>query len=130
VKIVHFQMKPFSNCYFRLRVHLNDDIQQHRIACVHRVVVRWDPCGDVVDDPPGDQIGSINLCAEGPLVVVSMNREVRKLWVVEVSVSRGSGRRKHMYSQDVDRIHRCLAGDNSQKVHRSSNELHTTAQKI
>ena len=61
---------------------------------------------------------------------MSVNREVRKLWIMEVSVSRGSGRRNHRYSQDVDRIHRCLAADNSQKVHRSSNELHTTAQKI
>ena len=70
-------MKTFGNRY--LNVRLKHDVQQHGITCIHRVVVRRDPRGDIVDNPPGDQIGSINLGAEEPHVVVSMNREIRML---------------------------------------------------
>jgi hypothetical protein len=70
-------VNPEGNGGFNVDLHHN--VQQYAVACVHRVVVRWDPCGDIVHNLPGNQTRSVNLRAEEPLVVVTMNSEIGML---------------------------------------------------
>lgn len=84
--------------------YLSHDIQEHGVTRIYRVIVRWDPRGDIVHDPPGDQVGSINLRADEPFVVVSINRKVRVLQAANVRSTRGPK------SEDTS-THRVLTGD-------------------
>ena len=85
-------MNPEGNR--KLDVGLNHNVQQYAVACVHRVVVRWDPCGDIVHNPPGNQIRSVDLCAKKPLVVVSVNGEIGMLETTRICLIRAAGGEK------------------------------------
>lgn len=70
---------PRKNRFYKLGIHLSHNIQQHGVARVCGVVVRRGSRSGIVDNPPDGQIGSVRLRAEEPLVVASVNREVRML---------------------------------------------------
>ena len=118
--------------YSRYSVRLSHDVQQHGVARIHRIIVRWDPCGDIVDNPPGDQVGSVNLRAKEPFVVVAMNCKIRVLRIANVHSTRSPKRGKAS-------THRVLTRDvvawletremGVRRVLDTSNKPHTTAQK-
>jgi len=100
------------------------------MARVHRVVVRCNPWGDIVDNPPSHQVWSVNLRTKEPLVIVTIDREVRVLRIVEVSVCGApAGEAAGTHGMLTGYIVAWL-GDDGQKVLGISNGLHTTAQKI
>jgi len=68
-------------------VHLNHDIQQHGVTCVPRAVVRRGPHTQLVDDPPCNLAGSVNLRTEGLLVIVSVNHGIGMLQAIEVCLA-------------------------------------------
>ena len=82
-KTVRIEMKPSSYRYRKSGVRLSHDVQQHGVARVHGVIVRRDPCGDIIHNLPCDQVRSVNLRAEEPLVVVSVNREISVLQITD-----------------------------------------------
>jgi hypothetical protein len=83
-KTVRIQMRPSDYHYQKLSGRSSHDVQQHGVTCIHRIIVRRDSCGDIVHDLPCDEVRSVNLCAEEPLVVVSVNREIRVLQITGV----------------------------------------------
>jgi len=94
MQAVRVRVKLLNICYRKFDVRLDHDVQQNGIASVRRVIVWRHPCGHIVDNPPSDQIGSVDLRAEEPLVVVSVNRKVRMLQIKKIRLTVGSGRRK------------------------------------
>jgi len=118
-QIVRFLKRYTNNCDYQLIVRSSHDVQQHAVACLHRVVTRWNSCSDIVDDPPGDQVGSVDLRAEKPFVVVSVNSEVRVLEVITIRLTWGRRRKEGRYSQDVRQIHHLLATGYGQNDSRS-----------
>ena len=48
-------------------------------------------CGQIVNDPPYNKIGSADVRAEEPLVVVSVDHEIRVLCTTEVCLAGGPG---------------------------------------
>ena len=83
IQTIRSQMKLINNRHYKFSVHLSYDVQKHRITGVHGIVARWGSRGDIVDNPPGDQTGSVNLRTEEPLVEVFMNGKVRVLGITE-----------------------------------------------
>ena len=41
VMTVHVQMKTSNSCYSKFGDHMIHDIQQHGVACIHRVILQW-----------------------------------------------------------------------------------------